>query len=61
MLTIDIPGFGELNLSYALIDFNGTLATDGKLISGIGESPKELSRLIELHVVTGDGHGTAKA
>lgn len=61
MLTINIPGFGVLNLNYALIDFNGTLATDGKLIEGITQPLNELSKHLELHIVTGDGHGTAKA
>lgn len=61
MLTINIPGFGVLNLNYALIDFNGTLATDGKLIEGITQPLNELSKHLELHIVTGDGHGTARA
>lgn len=61
MLNINIPGFGDLNLKYALIDFNGTLATDGKLIAGITDQLNELSKELELHIITGDGHGTAKA
>lgn len=61
MLNINIPGFGDLNLKYALIDFNGTLATDGKLIAGITDQLNELSKDLELHIITGDGHGTAKA
>ncbi|KTD50870.1 HAD family hydrolase [Legionella quateirensis] len=61
MLTIDIPGFGDFCLNYALIDFNGTLAVDGKLIQGISEPLNCLSKHLELHIITGDGHGTAKA
>lgn len=61
MLNIDIPGFGELKLKYALIDFNGTVAVDGKLIEGIAKPLNELSNDIEVHILTGDGHGTAKS
>lgn len=60
MLSITIPGFGNLNLNYALIDFNGTLAKDGKLIEGLTDPLNKLAEQIELHIITGDGHGTAK-
>jgi hypothetical protein len=37
MFIINIPGFGDLNLTAAIIDYNGTLAVDGKLIEGIAD------------------------
>ena len=61
MLTLSIPGFKDLKLHYALIDFNGTLALDGRLIEGIEKPLNALAEFIELHVITGDGFGTAKA
>lgn len=61
MLEITIPGFADLNLKYALIDYNGTLAVDGKLIEGIAEPLNALSEHLEIHIITGDGFGTAKA
>lgn len=61
MLEIIIPGFADLNLRYALIDYNGTLAVDGKLIDGIAEPLNALSEHLEIHIITGDGFGTAKA
>ena len=60
MLPITIPGFGDFNLTDAIIDYNGTLAVDGTLITGITEPLNELSKLLEIHIVTGDGFGTAK-
>lgn len=60
MFAINIPGFGELNLTEAIIDYNGTLAFDGKLIEGIAEPLNALSEYFEIHIVTGDGFGTAK-
>jgi len=61
MITVSIPKFAELNLSYALIDFNGTLAVDGRLIDGIEERLNALAEHLEIHIITGDGMGTAKA
>ena len=61
MISINIPGFGELTLNYALIDFNGTLAVDGKLIEGIAKPLNALAEELEVHILTGDGMGTAKA
>lgn len=60
MIAINIPGFGDLNLDAAIIDYNGTLAVDGKLIEGIAEPLNALAELLEIHIVTGDGFGTAK-
>lgn len=61
MIAISIPGFGDIQLQYALIDYNGTLAVDGKLINGLAESLNALSQMLEVHIITGDGLGTAKA
>lgn len=61
MLKMDIPGFGELNLSNAIFDFNGTLAIEGKLIEGIAEHLNMLSEQVDLHILTGDSFGKAKS
>lgn len=39
--------------------FNGTLAVDGKLIHGVKEQLNLLAEHLEIHIVTGDGMGTA--
>lgn len=61
MLKLDIPGFGELQLSNAIFDFNGTLAIEGRLIGGITERLNKLAERIDLHIITGDSFGKAKS
>lgn len=61
MLKFDIPGFGNLNLTNAIFDFNGTLATEGQLIDGIAGRLNLLSERINLHIITGDSFGKAKS
>ena len=59
MLTIDIPGFRTLTLEHLVLDFNGVLALDGKLLDGLHERLKELSQDLTVHVVTADTFGSA--
>ncbi|ABS25256.1 HAD family hydrolase [Anaeromyxobacter sp. Fw109-5] len=59
MLTIPIPGFGELRLVHLVSDFNGTLARDGRLVPGMREVLADLARDLRIHVVTADTHGGA--
>lgn len=59
MIEIAIPGGNRLHLANALLDFNGTLALDGRLIEGVAKRLRTLASLMELHVVTGDTTGTA--
>lgn len=59
MLTIKIPGRDEINLSHLILDYNGTIAEDGLVIDGIAERLVELSRFLEISVITADTHGTA--
>jgi soluble P-type ATPase len=60
MIDIDIPGRPPLHLATALVDFNGTLACDGRLIDGVAERLRALSVSIDVRVVTGDTTGTAR-
>lgn len=59
MLTIEIPGKKPLQIEHLVLDFNGTLAIDGKLIDGVRERLVELSTKLNVHVVTADTFGTA--
>lgn len=58
---LSIPGYGDLNLNYLVMDYNGTLAIDGILIDGVKDALNVLSRQISLHVLTADTFGKAKA
>jgi soluble P-type ATPase len=60
MLEITIPGYKELHLDHLVLDFNGTLACDGRLLKGVRDILNTLSCQLDLHVVTADTFGTAK-
>lgn len=57
MIELDIPGRGKLALSYVLLDVNGTIATDGRLIEGVSERLDRLGERVECRLVTADTHG----
>ncbi|HEY2864347.1 MAG TPA: HAD hydrolase family protein [Casimicrobiaceae bacterium] len=59
MLELTIPGFGRLELTDAVCDYNGTLAADGLLLEGVRERLQRLSTQLRVHVVTADTFGSA--
>ncbi len=59
MIEISIPGWGDLKLNHLVLDYNGTLAVDGELIRGVGETLTKLSSNLTIHVVTADTFGKA--
>ena len=61
MISVDIPGFGVLRLEHLVLDYNGTLAVDGKMLPGSAEAIKSLAEVLRLHVVTADTFGLAAA
>ncbi len=60
MILIDIPGNKPLEISHLVLDFNGTLAIDGKLIDGTKPLLELLSNHLIVHVLTADTFGTAE-
>ncbi len=60
-MDITIPGYGRLNLEHLVMDYNGTLAVDGRLMDGVGQALTALSRDLALHVLTADTFGKAAA
>lgn len=60
MISISIPGFGELDLAHMVLDYNGTLAVDGEPLPGVIERVERLSSHIHVHVVTADTFSTVK-
>ncbi|MDY6825510.1 MAG: ATPase P [Thermodesulfobacteriota bacterium] len=60
MLEVDIPGYGELTLAHLVMDYNGTMACDGRLIDGVAERLDALTGLT-IHVLTADTFGRAGA
>lgn len=61
MLEIAIPGAETLRLEHLVADYNGTLARDGRLLPGVSEAFASLAGRLDLHVVTADTHGGARA
>ena len=61
MIDLDIPGFGSFTLKHLVLDYNGTLALDGRLLPGVHELLGMLSKSLEIHVVTSDTFGLAEA
>jgi soluble P-type ATPase len=59
MMELDIPGYRRLGLSHLVLDFNGTLACDGRLIEGVRERVLALGQQLEVHILTADTFGRA--
>lgn len=59
-LKIDVPGFGRLRIGHLVLDFNGTLAMDGRLLPGVRSRLRRLARLMTIHVLTADTFGSAR-
>jgi soluble P-type ATPase len=60
MLGIEIPGFKRLFLTNLVLDYNGTLACDGKVIAGVGKRLELLSDRLQVHVLTADTFASAR-
>ncbi|CAM3850645.1 HAD family hydrolase [Mesobacillus thioparans] len=58
MLALNIPGRGRFSLHHLVLDFNGTIAFGGEMISGVGERIQQLSKELEVHVITADTSGS---
>jgi soluble P-type ATPase len=58
MLSVSIPGFGDLTVDSVLFDLNGTLACDGIIPVSTRERLKALSQTLKLYVMSADTHGT---
>ncbi|MBD3225565.1 MAG: HAD hydrolase family protein [Caldithrix sp.] len=60
MIKIVIPGYRKMELSSLVLDYNGTLAVDGKLVSAVKEKLPDLARHLKIHVITADTFGAVK-
>ena len=59
MITIDIPGWGNIDIENIVLDLNGTIATDGKIPSEVKEKINSLSGRAKIYILTADTQGTA--
>lgn len=61
MINVQIPGWRTLNIDAVLMDYNGTLAVDGKLVDGVAERLTQLAEQAKVVVLTADTFGTVTA
>jgi soluble P-type ATPase len=61
MIEIDIPGFGQRTLRHLVLDYNGTLALDGRIQPGVSSRLSQLKQLLEIHILTADTYGTVRS
>jgi soluble P-type ATPase len=60
LLEIAIPGRGNLQFEYLVLDLNGTIALDGEIIEGVKERLLVLGDSLSIIVVTADTYGSAQ-
>jgi len=59
-LSVAIPGRRRaFRIDHVVFDFNGTLAGEGKLVSGVARRIRRLASLVDVVVMTADTFGTA--
>lgn len=61
MIAIDIPGYKKLQLKHLVLDYNGTLACDGQIISGVEKNLKTLADKLDIYVLTADTFGKVRS
>jgi P-type E1-E2 ATPase len=54
MISVSIPGWGDIDIEYLVVDYNGTCAFDGKLKEGVKELMEKVSRYIKVFIITSD-------
>lgn len=60
MIEIVVPGYRTLHLQHLVMDYNGTLARDGRLLDGVRPRLDNLADRLHLHMITADTFGLAR-
>lgn len=58
MISYSIPGRGTFEFRHLVLDFNGTIAEDGVLISTVKERLIQLAQDVSINVITADTNGS---
>lgn len=61
IMIIEIPGYKKLDLKWLLVDYNGTIAQDGKISEHVKTQMVRLSSRLKIGILTADTYGSAKA
>src|SRR6056297_1951481 len=59
-MLLKIPNYKDIEVKNLVLDFNGTLATSGKVKESTKTLLRNLSKKIDVYVVTADTFGTVK-
>jgi len=60
MLELAIPGYKNMKIQHLVLDYNGTLACEGRLIAGVQEALRKLADSLTIHILTADTFGTVQ-
>ena len=60
MIEITIPGKGNYTIKNVVVDLNGTIAVDGKIIQSVKEKVTVLSQELNIFLVTADTNKNAE-
>ncbi len=60
MLKVDIPGNKTMDLYFLVLDYNGTIACDGRIIPGVQDIIIELAGSLSIHILTADTFGSVQ-
>jgi len=61
VIELDIPGWGNFRLEHLVLDVNGTLARDGRLLDRVPKLLAGLRDRLSLHLLTADTYGKQEA
>ena len=61
MIEVAIPGYKTLQFEHLVLDYNGTLSVDGKLLPGVKEALKGLAQKLQIHILTADTFGKVRS
>ena len=61
MIKIEVPGMDTpIVIEHLVLDYNGTIACDGKLIEGVADRIIALSEKLKVYILTADTYGTVR-
>jgi P-type E1-E2 ATPase len=59
-MELSIPGFKQVTLVHLVLDYNGTLACDGRPLEGVEARLEALAQGWQIHILTADTFGTVR-
>lgn len=59
MINVNVPGRCNYTIENVVFDYNGTIASNGKISETIKEKINILSKLVNIYVLTADTYGSA--